>query len=263
MIIKCYNNINQLMNCKKMKLTEFKAEKRTAKLTELSDKQLIKEIQSILCELDLLDIADGIVGANTIRAFRRFKEINYQSNPEYLGSGTAKLLLSAADKNVKPVLESGQEVIAPESGYTVGKINWLDFDCPISKYFTVREVINGDRRRVPISEQNIKKILLLVAELDKIRIELGQPILVNSWNRPPKINADVGGALYSQHIQGWGVDIRCHGSSIYEFQKWLDANWYGSLGYGAKKGFVHLDMRNGKGWKSAKNPFVKGVRWNY
>jgi putative chitinase len=243
-----------------MKLLEqFIEDNRTISIDKV-DTKLCKEIQEILVDLDLLDKADGIIGVNTIRAFKRFKEINYQSSPEILGVGSAKLLLSAADKNSTPVNEVQDEVIAPDAGYTVGKINWLDFNCPISKYFTVREVVNSDHRRVPTTQENIKKILFMAKELDKIRIAIGKPILVNSWNRPPKINADVGGARYSQHIQGWGVDIRCQSMSIFELQKWLDAYWYGALGYGAKKGFVHIDPRNNKGFKSGGN---KGVRWPY
>jgi len=32
------------------------------------------------------------------------------------------------------------------------------------------------------------------------------------------------------------------------------------LGYGARRGFVHVDMRNGSGWRSGGE---KGPRWNY
>ncbi|MGV2389627.1 MAG UNVERIFIED_CONTAM: hypothetical protein LVR29_19395 [Microcystis novacekii LVE1205-3] len=35
-----------------------------------------------------------------------------------------------------------------------------------------------------------------------------------------------------------------------KFQSWLDQRWFGALGYGAGRGFVHLDARNGKGWKT-------------
>jgi hypothetical protein len=47
---------------------------------------------------------------------------------------------------------------------------------------------------------------------------------------------------------------------IYAFQNWVGERWYGALGWGAKKGFVHLDNRNGKGWMSGGE---KGVRWDY
>ena len=47
---------------------------------------------------------------------------------------------------------------------------------------------------------------------------------------------------------------------LIQFQSWLDQFWFGALGYGAKKGFVHLDQRNGKGWRTGGQ---KCVRWNY
>jgi hypothetical protein len=34
------------------------------------------------------------------------------------------------------------------------------------------------------------------------------------------------------------------------FNRGSDQRWFGALGYGAGRGFVHLDARNGKGWKT-------------
>lgn len=140
-------------------------------------------------------------------------------------------------------------------------IDWSNGSLKISQFFTVGEVTKGDVRRQPkpgsFEEQNI---LILAKELDKIRTDWGGPIRVTSWFRPPAINRAVGGASRSQHINGRAVDIQAVGKDIYQFQTFLDKNWFGFLGYGAKKGFVHLDMRNAKGWKSSG---VKGGRFNY
>lgn len=157
----------------------------------------------------------------------------------------ADLFLSEASYP-KPVVNAG--------------INWKDDNAKISKFFTVGEVTQRDIRRIPSDPQIIKNILAISKELDKIREEWGGPLLVTSWYRPPKINREVGGAKNSQHLNGGAADIKPLGRDVYEFQNWLDKNWYGALGYGAKKGFVHLDIRNGKGWKY---PGSKGVRWNY
>jgi hypothetical protein len=65
----------------------------------------------------------------------------------------------------------------------------------------------------------------------------------------------------SQHLHGRGVDIRpVNPASLARFQAWLDQHWSGALGYGVRRGFVHLDTRNGKGWS---NGGEKGLRWNY
>lgn len=138
-------------------------------------------------------------------------------------------------------------------------VNWSAFNSNISQYFTVGEATNYSSARIPKEKEIQDNILMLAKELDKIRYEFGVPIYVTSWYRPPAINAAVGGARFSKHLTGMAVDIKIEGDLI-DFQEKLDAGWFGALGYGARKGFVHLDMRNNKGWRSGGH---KGVRWNY
>jgi len=142
------------------------------------------------------------------------------------------------------------------------KIDWNNPKAKISKYFTVWEVTKSDPRRIPtVGSEVEREILKLAIELDKIREDWGGVILVNSWYRPPVVNRAVGGSPYSQHLYGRAVDIcPANPGSLAKFQAWLDQHWYGALGYGARRGFVHLDTRNGKGWKKKKK---KGPRWNY
>jgi putative chitinase len=245
-----------------MKLLDFVSLNKTIAFDKLNDAELIKEIQSVLVELDLLDKADGFIGKNTINAFKRFKEINYQSNPDFIGAGSAKLLISAYDKEPSEDDDHKNfvEIIAPNQGYKVGDINWNDFNCPIAQFFTVGEVTKNSINRIPTTKEGKLRAIALAKELDKIRIATGSPIIVTSWSRPLAVNRAVGGATNSQHLYGGAVDIFCEGQNIFDFQKFVDANWDGAFGFGAPKGFVHLDMRNGKGWETGGN---KGVRWNY
>ncbi len=140
----------------------------------------------------------------------------------------------------------------------------LDWDNPsskVSKYFTVREVTQGDPRRIPREEEVQQAILELAKELDKIREAWGSPILVTSWFRPSLVNLQVGGVRNSRHIIADAADIRPGDKArLPEFQQWLDSRWFGALGYGQRRGFVHIDMRNMKGFNSKG---LKGDRWVY
>lgn len=141
-------------------------------------------------------------------------------------------------------------------------VDWNNPECQISKYFTVREVTNGDRRRIPVAGSEVaKNVLALAIELDKIRKAWGNPIRVTSWYRPVAVNREIGGASRSQHITGCAVDICLVDGDINAFENWIDDRWSGALGYGAaKKGFVHLDRRNGGGYTNHPD---KSIRWNY
>ncbi|WP_151695234.1 D-Ala-D-Ala carboxypeptidase family metallohydrolase, partial [Microcystis aeruginosa] len=69
------------------------------------------------------------------------------------------------------------------------------------------------------------------------------------------------GASNSQHLYGRAVDIRPSSpASLAKFEGFLDRYWFGALGYGARRGFIHIDTRNGKGWRSGGE---KGPRWDY
>ena len=153
------------------------------------------------------------------------------------------------------VEENKSEIIADLS------IDWKNPLQKISKHFSVGEVTKNDPQRIPIAGSDIEKnILALARELDKIRQDWDSAIIVTSWYRPPAVNKTVGGTSASQHIYGRAVDIKPANNDLTRFQSWLDQYWFGALGYGARKGFVHLDTRNGKGWKDSGK---KGVRWNY
>ncbi|NJL81816.1 MAG: peptidase M15 [Chloroflexaceae bacterium] len=156
----------------------------------------------------------------------------------------AKKVLNAENNSVQAIPETWQQV------------NWNDFNASVSKYFTVREVTNGDPRRIPQDDAIKANIVSLAQELDRVREAWGSPILVTSWYRPRAINQAVGGAENSQHILGIAADIHPAKGNLPQFQEWLDkAAWKDkALGYGARKGFVHVDLRPGPN---------RLIRWNY
>lgn len=168
-------------------------------------------------------------------------------------------ILDAANKvAANPVAAAATAAATRTQGSIV--INWGDFSQNVSEYFTVGELLNYDRNRIPRDTVSKKRLVLIAAELDKIRREWGGPLRLTSGFRPEPINSRVGGVRGSRHTFGDAVDVAPIGRSIHDFQKWVDQHWFGALGYGARRGFVHLDMRNGKGWKTGGG---KAVRWTY
>jgi uncharacterized protein YcbK (DUF882 family) len=94
--------------------------------------------------------------------------------------------------------------------------------------------------------------------LEKARAAFGnKPLVITSGSRPEPINSQVGGARNSEHTYDapskGAVDFYIDGVSVYTLQDWCDKNWPYSVGYGAKKGFVHLGMRESKA----------RIRWDY
>lgn len=141
-------------------------------------------------------------------------------------------------------------------------IDWSNPNCRISEYFTVLEATKGDPDRTPkVGSQQEKNILALASELDKLRKAYGHPIGVTSWYRPSAINEAVGGVPDSQHIEGLAADVYpLAGMDVDDFQAWCQQVWFGRLGRGVKKGFVHLDIANRKGFMTGGE---KGEQWDY
>lgn len=239
--------------------------KRSTTLDQLTPDQ-IKALQTALRSNGFPTITvDGILGNQTRSMFRDFKTINQLTHIDLIGETTVHWLLDndpteADNDEDEPLIEPYLDKLEKKRPYDVGTINWNDFNCPISKYFTVGEMTRFSRERIPTNLIHRRNLVTLAHQVDLAREEIGVPFLVTSAYRPPAVNSRVGGVSNSQHLYGTAVDIYSPQMPISMLQKLLDANWYGRLGRGVPKGFVHLDMANGKGWRSGG---TKGVRWNY
>ena len=99
--------------------------------------------------------------------------------------------------------------------------------------------------------------MVLAQFVQKARDHFGGPAIITSGHRPPRINAQVGGASQSEHLYNakdtGAVDFYIDGTSVYTLQDWADKAWPYSLGYGAAKGFIHVGMRPGR----------PRIRWDY
>ncbi|MGB3616000.1 MAG: D-Ala-D-Ala carboxypeptidase family metallohydrolase [Elainellaceae cyanobacterium] len=133
------------------------------------------------------------------------------------------------------------------------EVNWSNWKAPVSKYFTVGEVTLRERERIPASTQVKKNVILAARQLDDIRDWWGSPLGINSWYRPWHVNTRIGSRA-PNHPNGYGVDFRPMGGSIWEMQKRFESEWYnkgrwkGGFGRGARKGFVHIDLRGKRVW---------------
>jgi uncharacterized protein YcbK (DUF882 family) len=130
------------------------------------------------------------------------------------------------------------------------------FSQNITKNFTYGELTLNQEARRFTNQGQCDIATELCQFLEKARAKFG-PIKITSGNRPPAVNASVGGASNSEHLfkPGCGaVDIYPINASCLELEKWCDKEWPFSVGYGASyRGFVHLGIRAGR----------PKVRWNY
>lgn len=228
------------------------------KLSNLKKEDLL-QVQSDLKKLKYdCGQLDGIFGEKTLNAFNRFKQDHGLTNPDEIGPTTLTFLSLAIKKEFDP--EEKEDPHADQPSFTTKLkippvIDWFNFECPVSKYFTVGEVSRFSSERIVINPIHKDCVLSQAARLDKIREDWGAPIGVTSWYRPPRVNRKVGGAINSQHLTGTGVDIYPITGNGLEFEQWLDKRWERALGWGQRKnrGFTHIDSRS--------QP--KRIRWNY
>ena len=125
-------------------------------------------------------------------------------------------------------------------------IDWGNFDDRVSKYLTVGEALQWDKRRRPETGSDVERELISIGQqFDEIREAWGGPIGVVSGYRPEAINREVGGVASSYHMRGMALDVYPIGESCAMFYKWISKRWTGGLGDGCNLGFVHVDTRHG------------------
>ena len=123
-------------------------------------------------------------------------------------------------------------------------------DAPIcleSPHFSWAEATKGGAR-IPESENITRNIIRIATELEDVRDTFGgRSITITSWYRPPAINRAVGGARFSQHLQGHAVDIIIAGLDPRDVSNKLADTWQGGLG--DSDSFTHLDLGQKRRWE--------------
>lgn len=118
----------------------------------------------------------------------------------------------------------------------------------ITPHFTYGELCLQEPERRFIRQHQCRTAVELCRFLESLRTHFGgKPVKITSGHRPRAINEQVGGASNSEHIfsvPGEGaVDVCVMGVDTAVVQKWVGENWPYSVGYGARKGFVHIGRR--------------------
>ncbi|MBE7053409.1 MAG: DUF882 domain-containing protein [Ruminococcaceae bacterium] len=86
----------------------------------------------------------------------------------------------------------------------------------------------------------------LVELLQKIRDHFGKPITINSAYRNATYNKKIGGATYSQHVQGTAADIVVKDITPKEIAQYAEYLMPKIGGIGLYSSFVHIDVRQNR-----------------
>ncbi len=128
-----------------------------------------------------------------------------------------------------------------------------------STFYTDQPIIPGgsftwgeatmNATRIPETTTIVNNIIGLAREMQKARDQIGRPFQINSWYRPPAVNAAVGGARYSQHLYGKAADIQVSGYSGRRVANAVMLWWPGGVGiYSNIPDIVHLDTGPRRVW---------------
>ena len=113
-------------------------------------------------------------------------------------------------------------------------------DRRLSPHFRVREFACRD------GTDTVKVDTALVELLEQIRAAAGAPVTISSGYRTAAYNAAVGGARYSQHVQGTAADITAAGVSPLLVGQMAEYYLGSRGGIGVYRTFTHVDTRTGR-----------------
>jgi uncharacterized protein YcbK (DUF882 family) len=168
----------------------------------------------------------------------------YATDPSY-----STKLIQIMDRKIGAVSkEENKTTFNPSSTYSTH----------VTEHITYGELTLNQEARRFTKQYQCDTAKELCVFLEKARAHFGnKPLIITSGSRPEPINSSVGGARNSEHTYDapskGAIDFYIDGISVWTLQDWCDKNWPNSVGYGAKKGFVHLGMR----------PRKPKVRWDY
>ena len=84
--------------------------------------------------------------------------------------------------------------------------------------------------------------------LQRLRTNLGKPLILTSAYRSPEHNRKVGGAKASKHMEGVAFDVRMDNHDPHTFEAAARAAGFSGFGYYPKSGFMHIDTAEPRSW---------------
>lgn len=118
----------------------------------------------------------------------------------------------------------------------------------LTENFKLEEFRSRDSFLFPLHV--INNLYDLAVELQKLRVIIGKPILINSGYRTAAHNAAVGGSPNSQHLLGKAADIWIKDMEPHELHHIINGLIHDGLmkqgGLGLYDTFVHYDIRGHK-----------------
>lgn len=226
------------------------------------DQELTLAVQTALVALKFLSspqAIDGITGPNTRKAWAEFKASVHQAEPEFIGGGSAQLLLDAlgvphpvptevptetpqVSINVNAGLKTGIAKPLPYYNTLVYANEYILPDIPLTWGECTKNM-----SRWPTQKLEVDNGRRLAQVFGEVRKHYGAPLIITSAFRPEPINRQVGGARYSQHIPFKALDIRPLDSNFDKLLHILrNTPSVVGIGLGQRKGFLHMDIRNGR-----------------
>lgn len=210
-----------------------------------SSPELAIEVQTLLKAKGLyIGDIDGIPGTGTVKAFAEFKDSIWLAHADLLGATTAASLLEIAvthrvseqgepkpeiDRRLSMRLPTGRQVYNTDLILPGGNLTWGE--------------ITHNCKRIP-ADNTIEGNLLIVARgFQEIRDRYSSPLNVNSGYRPVSVNRAIGGAKYSQHVNGLAIDLSPADGDLNRLLNVIIHSKAVGVGDGRKRGFIHCDWR--------------------